>query len=545
MSGQQLSPVLVPLSALLNRLLRTSRLLAHLPRLLLAVLRSKLCGDGNAALVLGWIFSVSSGKGTPRAAPTLPQLAEGHVRLFSWKLSYFSGKIRGYLRYKARQNKGMSLEEFTASPDVVAGILVPSTGSSAVPQLQLPDGRIIQDSKDIVEAVEAMYPEGPALPPLECPQQRLTCLIIELLADEWLLVPAFHWRWAYSGDGSSAQAMPTFMGGVTPLPSHRRHNEEQWGAFLRPNGSLEERCSAGRFLIDNVFLTPVGLKEGMRSLGVTEETVAAWEASCRNILQILNTHFTQHSFVLGGRPSTADFALLGPLYAHLYCDPVPGDMMRNEFPHVADWCTRLHCLGGECQGVRRETPDWLPEDKVPETCLPLLQVFFDEMWPVLRSSCDVLRRHLRSPWCAFWSVFPGRLSLPDKSFNPETHDQEGFGPLSHAFQLPFDRLGQAGVVAARRMVVPHQIWMLQRLETTLRIVNPEVVGQFLACFRRGSELQLASLCSVLAGCRLIKKNGKLFPCEAPNSYAWGRLLPLIVAVLVLGERVRRKRSRRR
>ena len=37
------------------------------------------------------------------------------------------------------------------------------------------------------------------------PRQRITCQLIELLGDEWLLVPAYHYRWAYGGDGSSRQ----------------------------------------------------------------------------------------------------------------------------------------------------------------------------------------------------------------------------------------------------------------------------------------------------------------------------------------------------
>lgn len=42
------------------------------------------------------------------------------LQLFGWKLSYFSGKVRAYLRYKARVH-GFSFTEVTASPNVLPG----------------------------------------------------------------------------------------------------------------------------------------------------------------------------------------------------------------------------------------------------------------------------------------------------------------------------------------------------------------------------------------------------------------------------------------
>eukprot|EP00966_Prymnesium_polylepis_P193231 4478808-Prymnesium_polylepis.1 len=129
--------------------------------------------------------------------------------------------------------------------------------------------------------------------------------------------------------------MPTHMRGEQPVPNHREHNVLQWGAFMRPGGSVAAQERTGRFLIDTVLLTDVGIKGALRDLGVTENTVAAWEASCRAVLRAFDDHLAAHHYVLGGGPSTADFGLLGPLYAHLYRDPVPAAMMRAEFPRVA------------------------------------------------------------------------------------------------------------------------------------------------------------------------------------------------------------------
>ena len=62
---------------------------------------------------------------------------------------------------------------------------------------------------------------------------------------------------------------------------------------------------------------------------MNESTAPAWEASNARLLAALEAHFAVHDYVLGGLPSLADFALLGPLYAHLFRDAVPGFVLRT------------------------------------------------------------------------------------------------------------------------------------------------------------------------------------------------------------------------
>ena len=68
-------------------------------------------------------------------------------RLFSWEHSYFSGKARAYLRWKQHHGAlGPGFEDVLATPDLMMGLLVPKSGTSAVPQLQATDGTWIQDT---------------------------------------------------------------------------------------------------------------------------------------------------------------------------------------------------------------------------------------------------------------------------------------------------------------------------------------------------------------------------------------------------------------
>ena len=85
-------------------------------------------------------------------------------RLFSWEHSYFSGKVRAYLRYKHRCGAlGDGYEDILATPELIQGLLTPRSGSGAVPQLEAPDGTWIQDSSEILDFCEAAHPEIPVV----------------------------------------------------------------------------------------------------------------------------------------------------------------------------------------------------------------------------------------------------------------------------------------------------------------------------------------------------------------------------------------------
>ena len=80
---------------------------------------------------------------------TLPSQDNLDIRLFSWKLSYFSGKIRAYLKYKSSVD-GLRFQDVNASPSIIKSLLVPLTDTNTVPQIQIPDGSFVQDSTEII-----------------------------------------------------------------------------------------------------------------------------------------------------------------------------------------------------------------------------------------------------------------------------------------------------------------------------------------------------------------------------------------------------------
>merc|ERR1712232_39102 len=100
-----------------------------------------------------------------------------------------------------------------------------------------------------------------------------------------------------------------------------------------------------------------------------------------------------------------------------------------------------------------------------------------------------------------------------KSFGPDSADQHGTGALTHDFELPFDAQGRAGGTSrGRRLVVPYQVWMLQRLAAVLYESNDAVIKAFLEKLRCGPEL--LELPSMLVGCRVRREGGLLYAADA-------------------------------
>lgn len=432
-------------------------------------------------------------------------------RLFSVEHSIFSAKVRSYLRFKHDQaDLGEGFQDILATPELINGLLTKRSGSPSLPQMAAPDGTWIQDSSEIIDYCEATHTKTSVVP--QTPKQRLAVYLIELLADEWFVVPACWERWFYSKPGQQ--------------PNHRAFNEQQWGSFLAPSRNGAARRSAGAQFFDKAF----GINDthdelkgpyaGLIQLGCNPDTQAAWQACLDKLLSLLESHLQSHDYLLGGRPSLADFSLLGPVYVHFFRDPVPGFDLRTKYPLVAEWVERTNaenCLNARRYGhkyyglddsgeleerqVLSDGGEWLEADHVPETLEPILAMFFDEMWPYLKSSVDALQTHIASD-----RHLPGD-ELPRKTFTATPGFEElqtGDGPLTVPFKI--------GGISSRRMVVPYQIWMLQRLDAVMTNAPGGQLALWLQRFADGE--QLLSLGTRLKGCAIEKRGGLLFSATA-------------------------------
>ncbi len=312
-------------------------------------------------------------------------------RLIGAEVSYYTGKVRAYLQYKR-----IPFVEIAATREVYRDVIVPRTGVRFIPVLISGDDIAVQDSTAIIDFLEQRHPERGVYPPGGL--QRLAALLLEAYADEWLVLPAMHYRWN--------------------VPENRAFAVEEFGRLSVPSADPTEQR-----LIGEKLAAPFA--GALPALGVSAETAPAIEASYRELLAELDGHLALHAHALGPCPTIADFALYGPLYAHLYRDPASGRSMRTTAPRVADWVERMQ-RGDAAPG------DFPADDALPATIEPLLARMFREFGPVLAGTIERLR--------TFEAVAPD-------------------APLPRAIGRPRFELGDVG---GQRAIYPFNVWRWQR-----------------------------------------------------------------------------------
>ncbi len=262
--------------------------------------------------------------------------------LYAAPLSLFSGKARAYMDWK-----NVDYVEELCTPDIQRDIVIPNVGRPVIPVVKTADGSVVQDTTRIIDHYEAALPGPPVYP--DGPVQKLVALLLELFGDEWLVIPAMHYRWNY--------------------------NEEwvygEFGAVALPDGTREAQLAKGRE-------TGARFKGFVPMLGITPQTIPAIEASYEALLADLDRHFGRHDYLLGSRPSIGDFGLIGPLYAHLYRDPASGEIMDRIAPNVSQWVQRMVFVKEPLSG------DFLAGDAVPDGLLPILARMMAEQLPYLQ-----------------------------------------------------------------------------------------------------------------------------------------------------------------
>lgn len=341
-------------------------------------------------------------------------------KLYAAPLSLYSGKARAYLDWKA-----VDYEEILSSGDVYRKIIVPKVGRPVIPVLDTDDGRTIQDTTCIIDHFEATV-GGPSVYP-DTPKQRLAALLLETFGDEWLVIPAMHYRWNY--------------------------NEEwvygEFGATSAPEASKAEQLAIGRE-------RGASFKGFCPVLGINPQTIPAIEASYEALLADLDMHFTAHDYLLGSRPSIGDFGLIGPLYAHLYRDPASGEIMKRLAPRVADWVERMVIVQAPLSG------EFLPDDEVPQTLIPILARMMAEQMPFLQTTAEML---------AIWSAT-----------NPDSELPRSVGTAEFTIEG----------VKGQRIAPPFSLWMLQRaLEyyRGLEDTDKSAVDEFLSTIKGTSAFR--------------------------------------------------------
>jgi len=224
-------------------------------------------------------------------------------RLYGAELSPYSIKVRSYLRYKGIEFEWLARSQ-ARQEEFARYAKLP-----LIPVLVDADDHAMQDSTPMIEKLEREFAE-PSITPEE-PALAFISALLEDYADEWLNKAMFHYRWSYPDDQESAA---------------RRIADAIFEGAEKPEG-IED--SVRTRMMSRLY-----------HVGSSPETAAMIEASFMRSLNLIEQLLKGRPYLLGKRPSLADFGLAAQ-FAQLLSDPTPGAIIRAQAPNVVAWVERM------------------------------------------------------------------------------------------------------------------------------------------------------------------------------------------------------------
>lgn len=224
-----------------------------------------------------------------------------------------------------------------------------------LPTFFFPDGEggelvAVTDSTPLIRRLEAEYDGRSVIP--DDPTLAFLNSLIEDYADEWLTKAMFHYRWAHEADWKNAGPLLVY-----------------WGANTAPKAMADEfSAQFTKRQIERLYV--VGSND------VTAETI---ESSYQRLVTILDALLQRKGFVLGGRPSSADFAIYGQMTQLAIIEPTSAAVTRETSQRVRAWVDIMEDLSG----VNPSDDDWFTADEAKEALAPLLAEIGRTYTPVM------------------------------------------------------------------------------------------------------------------------------------------------------------------
>ncbi|EER16645.1 conserved hypothetical protein [Perkinsus marinus ATCC 50983] len=228
--------------------------------------------------------------------------------LYGSNASPYSCKIRAFLRYRRIHFKWAALNPMEISTHVNPSIRKLRT--KLIPILEWPDGRVLDDSTVIIDVLEEEFPIGRNVLPPSGPERFLVKLLEDFF-DEWFMKATFNTRWSSEADRDWASRW-IIADQVMSSPK----------LFNLPDPSQREALT--KFFRDR----QVGR---LRLVGCEDDKL--WQYVMHQVVGALDAHLRDDNafrFLLGPRPTAADFALYG-LLKQLSLDHTTGYIIRDRF----------------------------------------------------------------------------------------------------------------------------------------------------------------------------------------------------------------------
>ncbi|KAF4655687.1 hypothetical protein FOL47_009333 [Perkinsus chesapeaki] len=247
----------------------------------------------------------------------------GQFTLYGSNASPYSCKMRALMRYRRLPFNWVILNpmEIPSHPNPN----IRSLKARVIPILEWPDGRVLNDSTVIIEALDADFPRSRDVLPRDA-SQRFMVKLLEDFFDEWFMKAMFNRRWSSEADRDwSSRWIITDQ--LLTSPTLR----------ILPSAS------------DMANLTAVFRERQVSRVKLVGcEDDELWQRVMYEVMEAMDEQLRFGDavrFLFSYRPTSADFSLYGIL-KQFSLDSTGGHVLREQFPSVYCWIQAMDDLSG-------------------------------------------------------------------------------------------------------------------------------------------------------------------------------------------------------
>lgn len=268
--------------------------------------------------------------------------------------SPYTRKMLAYLRFR-------HIRYEVLLDDEVRRLGLPAPKVNLLPTFYLPNSEgeleAVVDSTPLIRRFEQTFDARRTIP--REPALAFLNFLIEDYADEWLTKAMFHYRWYYDADIDKAARL---------LP--------RWNGIQASEQSLQRQ---GKVFADRQVAR-------LHVVGSNNVTAPVIEDSYKRFLPVMDQLIERQKFVLGSRPSSADFAIYAQMTQLAKFDPTPAAICLSLAPRVSAWTDLVDDLSGQTVDA-----DWVSVDGAQAALAPLLAEIGRFYTPVMLANATALQ----------------------------------------------------------------------------------------------------------------------------------------------------------
>ncbi|MEM7327668.1 MAG: glutathione S-transferase family protein [Pseudomonadota bacterium] len=269
--------------------------------------------------------------------------------------SPYTRKMLGVLRYRR-----LPYSVYWGDTKIPQGY--PQSKPRLLPTFYFPDGEngaleAVTDSTPLIRRIEQEHVGRSVIP--GDPVLNFLNSLIEDYADEWLTKAMFHFRWAHEADWRNAAPLLVYWNSNTASAEQASETADYFA----------------KRQIERLFV--VGSND------ITAETI---EKSYERLIGILDELLAARGFVLGARPSSADFALFGQLTQLAIVEPTSAAITTKMSYRVRAWVDLMDDLSG----LEPKDDDWFSADQARDLLAPFLNEIGRTYAPAMMANAEAI-----------------------------------------------------------------------------------------------------------------------------------------------------------